>query len=690
MAVSSLSTVDVVWVLTSAALVFMMQAGFCCLESGYVRSKNSVNVAAKNFADFCISAGIFWAVGFGLMFGASDNGVIGASGFLFSESRDSSHIAFFVFQLMFCGAATTIVSGAVAERTTYVGYLMIAVVISLIIYPVFGHWAWGGADGGAPGWLAAIGFVDFAGSTVVHSIAGWVGLAAVLIIGPRDGRFDGTGGNFRSHSLPLSALGVFTIWVGWIGFNGGSTLAANDAVPLIVFNTLIAGAFGGLASIVLAPVMFGRSDVPSMLNGALAGLVAITAPAHAVGPEGAVVIGLIGGMLCMAAASVLERLRIDDVLSAFPVHAVAGIWGTLSVALFGRPEILATGLGRFDQFLVQGLGALAAAVWAFGLGFVLLKLINRIYPLRVPLNAERIGLNISEHDQSTEQLDLLQAMEFQRVTGDYSRPIPVEPNSETGDIAAQYNRVLHNLYNAKLDAEMANNAKSDFLASMSHELRTPLNAIMGFSEVITNQYFGPVGSTKYQDYANDIMSSGKHLLSLVNDILDLSKIESGRNTLIKKEICPREAFDETLKIAKNAIDCSQIYFETRVADSVPPLYVDERAIKQVLLNLLFNAVKFTPGGGHVTLKATYANDLHVIEVVDTGDGIAPENLKKITEPFAQLQANPHIAKMGTGLGLAIAKALVEAHGGELRIASEVGKGTSVRVVLPRQQNAAAE
>ncbi|MBO6946860.1 MAG: ammonium transporter [Rhodospirillales bacterium] len=687
---SSLSTVDVVWVLTSAALVFMMQAGFCCLESGYVRSKNSVNVAAKNFADFCISAGIFWAVGFGLMFGASENGIVGGTNFVFSVSDDPSHIAFFVFQLMFCGTATTIVSGAVAERTSYVAYLMIAVVISLIIYPVFGHWAWGGADGGRPGWLSELGFVDFAGSTVVHSVAGWVGLAAVIIIGPREGRFDGTGGQFRSHSLPLSALGVFTIWVGWIGFNGGSTLAANDAVPLIVFNTLIAGAFGGLASIIIAPLVFGRSDVPSMLNGALAGLVAITAPAHAVMPWSAVVIGLVGGVLCIVGTYLLERLRVDDVLSAFPVHAVAGIWGTLSVAFFGRPEVLGTGLGRVDQFLVQGAGVLVAMVWAFGLGFILLKLIDRVYPLRVKLNAERVGLNISEHDQSTEQLDLLRAMEFQRVTSDYSKPIPVEPNSETGDIAAQYNRVLQNLYNAKLDADTANNAKSDFLASMSHELRTPLNAIMGFSEVISNQYFGPIGSAKYKDYANDIMSSGRHLLSLVNDILDLSKIEAGRNTLVKTQISPRDAFDEALKIAKNAIDCSQIYFETRVADSVPPLFVDERAIKQVLLNLLFNAVKFTPGGGHVTLKATYTNGVHVLEVADSGDGIEPEDLKKITEPFAQLQANPHIAKMGTGLGLAIAKALVEAHGGTLRISSVVGKGTTVRVILPSEQNLVAD
>ncbi len=426
-----------------------------------------------------------------------------------------------------------------------------------------------------------------------------------------------------------------------------------------------------------------------MLNGSLAGLVAITAPAHAVDPSAAVVIGFVDGVLCLLGTLALEKLRIDDVLSAFPVHAVAGVWGTLSVALFGRLDVLGTGLTRWEQLQVQGLGALAAAVWAFGVTFVLLKLIDRFYPLRVPPDAERLGLNISEHDQSTEQLDLLNAMEHQRVTGDYAHQIPVEPNSETGDIAAEYNLVLKDLYNAKIEAEAANNAKSDFLAAMSHELHTPLNAIMGFSEVISNQYFGPIGTDKYREYAADIMSSGQHLLSLVNDVLDLSKIESGQSTLIRSEVDAKLVFDDSLKIVKNAIDCSHIYFETRVSRHLPPLYADERAIKQVVLNLLFNAVKFTPGGGRVILSAVHRDGNHVIEVKDTGSGIASEDIDRVTEPFAQLQSNPHIAKMGTGLGLAIAKALIHAHGGELHISSVVGKGTAVQVMLPGRIEAAA-
>ncbi len=674
--------IDIAWILTCAALVFMMQAGFCCLESGYVRSKNSVNVAAKNFSDFCISAALFWFIGFGIMFGTSHAGLFGTDGFGYAADQEARHAAFFIFQVMFCGAATTIVSGAIAERSRFVGYLAISCVIAVVIYPVFGHWAWAGADGGGDGWLAQIGFVDFAGATVVHSIAGWVSLAAVLIIGPRVGRFDGTGGSFRSYSLPMSALGVFIIWVGWIGFNGGSTFAADESISLIILNTLVAGAFGGLGAMVISPLLMGRQDVPSMMNGGLAGLVAITATAHAVAPASAVFIGFVGGVISVIASRILYKLKIDDVLSAFPVHGVSGIWGTIAVAIFADLAILDTGLSRPAQFVAQSIGVVVASLWAFGAGFLILWAINKVMPLRVHAEAERIGLNISEHAQSTEQLDLLRAMEIQRLTGDYSRAIPVEPNSEVGDIAAQYNLVLRNLYSAKQDAETANNAKSDFLASMSHELRTPLNAIMGFSEMISREYFGPVGSKKYQEYADDITNSSKHLLSLVDDILDLSKIEAGKNALTKTDIDVKSIFDSCLKIATGAIDCSQIYLEIRVTPGLAPLHADERALRQVILNLLFNAVKFTPGGGHVTMTAAIRDNHHIIEVSDTGGGIPADEIAKITEPFAQLETQPHIAKLGTGLGLSIAKALVEAHDGVLTIDSHWGHGTTVRLEFP--------
>ncbi len=296
------TSLDIVWVLVCTALVFLMQAGFTCLESGFVRSKNSINVAIKNIVDFLLAAALFWLVGFAIMFGESAAGWVGTTGFLFNDIHQPWLLAFFLFQLAFCGTATTIVSGAVAERMRFAGYLAVAALISGLLYPLMGHWAWGGAESGtATGWLGQLGFVDFAGSTVVHSLAGWVALAAVLIIGPRLGRFDNGGTVIPGHNLPMAALGTLLLWFGWFGFNGGSTLAVTDETPLILVNTTLAAAFGGLAALGLVWRMTGRPDVGITMNGTLAGLVGITASANIQTPEAAVVIGAIAGAISVGA-----------------------------------------------------------------------------------------------------------------------------------------------------------------------------------------------------------------------------------------------------------------------------------------------------------------------------------------------------------------------------------------------------
>jgi Amt family ammonium transporter len=254
-------SLDVVWVLICAALVLMMQAGFCCLESGMVRAKNSINVAMKNFVDFCASATMFWLFGFALMFGVSAGGWIGVDGFFFEHTAPWL-TAFFTFQMFFCSTATTIVSGAVAERMRFSGYLVIAVILSGLIYPVFGHWAWGGATSGTKvGWLAELGFLDFAGATVVHSVGGWVALAAVIVIGPRIGRFVKGYPPIIGHNLSITAVGVFILWIGWLGFNGGSLLGFNDRVPAVLMNTMLAGAAGGICTLILSFVWHGEPRV---------------------------------------------------------------------------------------------------------------------------------------------------------------------------------------------------------------------------------------------------------------------------------------------------------------------------------------------------------------------------------------------------------------------------------------------
>ena len=431
------------WMLTCTALVLLMQAGFACLETGLVRAKNSINVAIKNVVDFCIASIIYWIFGYGLMFGDSAMGWFGTSQFLFDGGRNTQMWIFFLFQLTFCGTATTIISGAVAERMRFSGYLLVSVLISSAIYPIIGHWVWNGNTGGlTSGWLHHLGFLDFAGATVVHSTAGWVALAAILVIGPRLGRF-GTGTfTIHGHNIPLSALGLFLIFVGWMGFNGGSVMQASHSIPLVLVNTVLASAAGGLAALAYAWRVIGRPDVCSVINGILAGLVAITASAPFMTPAISLLVGGVGGVLCIQTTRILEQWHVDDVIGAIPAHACAGVWGTLALAVLGNPELWGTGHDRLTQFGIQLTGTIACFIWAFGFSFVILKSLNRFIPLRVSEDEERLGLNMTEHGASTEHLDLLGQMATHREQGDLTQLVEVEPHTEVGQIATEYNRVL--------------------------------------------------------------------------------------------------------------------------------------------------------------------------------------------------------------------------------------------------------
>lgn len=435
---------NIAWILLCAFLVFIMQAGFLCLETGLVRAKNSINVAVKNVMDLCLSTVIFWLFGYALMFGPSYGGGFGSAGFLFDDRSSIWLMSFFIFQTMFCSTAATIVSGAVAERMRFLAYGLTVLVMSALIYPIAGHWAWGGAAQGEPqGWLARMGFIDFAGSTVVHSVGGWVSLAAVLLLGPRQGRFDPVNHTpMQGGNLPQSALGVFLLWFGWFGFNGGSALALNDKVPLILLNTLLAGASGGMAALLYGFIRRGYLAVTDLLNGIIGGLVGITASCHVQQPALAVLIGGVAGGVVVVGAQCLERWRIDDAVGAIPAHLFAGIWGTLAVALFAPEAAFVIAGSRSQQLAVQALGVLTIGGYAFAVSFAALWLINRFYRLRVDARAEQVGLNISEHAASTEIIELLAEMEEQRRRGDFSQPVSVESQTEVGQVARQYNHVL--------------------------------------------------------------------------------------------------------------------------------------------------------------------------------------------------------------------------------------------------------
>lgn len=428
---------DIGFVLICAALVFLMQAGFCMLESGMIRAKNSINVAVKNLLDFSISMLMFAALGFSIMFGASNYGLFG-SHINFWSSNDLS--AFFLFQMVFCGTAATIVSGAIAERTRLGVYLLIVLVLSGITYPLIGHWCWGGLlENTGSGWLARLGFVDWAGTAVVHLVGGFASLAAIIAIGPRRNYKRGklTGG----HSLTLAIMGCFLLWFGWWGFNGGSGLNADDNVAIVLLNTNLGAVAGLIAAAMWSWIRTRKTDVVDLISGTLAGLVSVTGACHAISPLAAIVAGAFGGIAALWAIEVVRKCGADDAVGAFGVHGAAGIWGTMVFAIFAPLESLPAG-SRMMQLLVQATGILVACGFSFVSIYGTLKLLRFFTHLRVKAGEEKTGLNVVEHGATNEVTDLLGAMNVHRQTGDFSKQIETDTDTEVGQIASQYNSVI--------------------------------------------------------------------------------------------------------------------------------------------------------------------------------------------------------------------------------------------------------
>ncbi|MBW2344684.1 MAG: ammonium transporter [Deltaproteobacteria bacterium] len=389
------SHADYVWTLVAAALVFFMQAGFALVETGFTRAKNAINIMMKNLMDFSMGSLAYWAIGFGLMFGISKSGWIGTSGFFLSDFEpggDPWVLAFWMFQVVFAATAATIVSGAMAERTKFTGYLIYSLFVSAIIYPIFGSWAWGGLFHGG-GWLENLGFIDFAGSTVVHSVGGWTALAGAIVLGPRLGKYrkDGSIKPILGHNIPLAALGVFILWLGWFGFNPGSTTAANKDIAMIFVNTNLAAAAGAVLAMFTAWMKFGKPDAGMSLNGALAGLVAITSPCASVSPLSAVIIGAIAGIIVVFSVVFFDWIKVDDPVGAISVHGVNGAWGTLAAGIFNMGGTSAKIIG------VQVLGIGTCFVWTFCTAFILFKVIDKTIGLRVTPEEEAEGLDIGEH-----------------------------------------------------------------------------------------------------------------------------------------------------------------------------------------------------------------------------------------------------------------------------------------------------
>jgi Amt family ammonium transporter len=735
--------IDIVWVLICAVLVFVMQAGFMCFEAGLSRAKNSIHVAFKNVGDLALSVVTFWLFGFGVMFGSTYYGWFGTSMFSPSVNGDYWLAAFFVFQAMFCGTVSTIDSGAVAERASLHGYILTSKIVCALIYPIFGHWVWGGLFiDGQSGWLASLGFMDFGGATVVHSTGGWVALAGIMVVGARIGKFkDGKPQVLRGHNMPLMLLGMFILFFGWFGFNCGSTLAANGKIASIAMNTLLSGCFAGFASYVLGCAFSGKPNPSEVANGTLGGLVAITAGCFHLEPFGAAIVGVVAAVVVFGGIRFVERqLRLDDVVGAVAVHGFCGAWGTLALALLIPASELPIGFTRFELLGVQALGVSVCFAWSFGMAWLALETVNWFYPLRVSEEAETLGLNISEHNASSGFLDLQRSLaNLVEEKPESLESLKVEPEigTEVGDLAVAFNSMLESMQAGreelfassereelleKLVVASREAGMAEIAVGMLHNVGNALTSLSVSTGVMRSSVESSSVSrlraayTVLDEQRDDLADfltkdgKGKYFLDFLCSLCDrldaeaaqldeelatmASSVEHLKSIVSKQEeyanlgggmVAPEplpELVNEAVKLMHNSLVRHGVEL-TCECDEVSLVMQDRRIVLQVLKHLLTNAVdavvEHETNTRLINVRVWEEAGMVCCSVQDTGVGISEENTNAIFGYGFSTRKD----RGGRGFGLHTSANAVQEMGGRISVHSNgPGTGATFTIQIP--------
>lgn len=631
--------IDQMWVLICALFVFFMQAGFICYEVGFIRPKNVVSVAIENIIAFVITTLSFFAVGYAIMFGPSFHGLFGSDFWFGSHLQGSASYVIVFFELMFAGTAVTIFSGSMSERTKTKGLIISAIVVGALIYPVYGHWVWGNLYLNQSAWLQQLGFIDFAGATVVHGTAGWIALAGVLVVGPRKGRWDANGRikNLGKSNIPFAALGTFILWFSWFGFNGGSLMRFDDSIGQILMNTNISASAGVLGAVcTVFFILKNRSFMEAIFSGALGGLVAITASSNILEPVQAFFVGFITGIIVILGSALLEKLRIDDAVGAISIHAFGSVSGILLLALFANQEVLSLS-NRWLQLVIQIFGVAINFVWVFGMSYIMFKIINKLIGLRVTAEEEEQGLNIVEYSDLYSWQQAIKDRTYTEITDELYLKIQ------------QQNQELEK----KSQRLMATQEKER--DKIARDLHDGVGQLLAASKIDLGQLKKKLISDGQKDQATRIMGLIDNTVDEIRNVIyNLKPIYLEEEGLLKS----------IQKLTAQIQKIKNLVFEFQIISSLPPLgEIEMLNVYRIIQESLSNILKHSEADKVILIFNKDKKVSYIISIEDNGIGFDINNIYE-------------------GMGMTTMLERTKLLGGKLTVKSQPGTGTKIILEMP--------